>query len=85
MASISKIKTIDGTTYDINAVTVNGHSVNSDIPANAALTDTTYTFAGGENEITVTPSGGSAQKVTITPKISGLTWGDLAGISASGS
>ena len=32
-------------------------------------TDTTYTFAGGTNKFTVTPSGGSAQDVTVTPSI----------------
>lgn len=33
-------------------------------------TNTTYTFAGGTNKFTVTPSGGSAQDVTVTPSIS---------------
>ena len=32
-------------------------------------TNTTYTFAGGTNKFTVTPSGGTAQTVTITPSI----------------
>lgn len=32
--------------------------------------NTTYTFANGTNGFTVTPSGGSAQTVTITPSIS---------------
>lgn len=31
--------------------------------------DTTYTFTGGTNEFTVTPSGGTAQTVKITPSI----------------
>lgn len=31
--------------------------------------DTTYTFANGTNGFTVTPLGGSAQTVTVTPKI----------------
>ena len=34
-----------------------------------AATDTTYTFANGTNGFTVTPSGGSAQTVTITPSV----------------
>jgi hypothetical protein len=34
-----------------------------------AATDTTYTFTGGTNKITVTPSGGTAQDVTVTPSI----------------
>ena len=33
-------------------------------------TNTTYTFASGTNGFTVTPSGGSAQTVTVTPSIS---------------
>lgn len=32
--------------------------------------NTTYTFANGTNGFTVTPSGGSAQTVTVTPSIS---------------
>ena len=32
--------------------------------------NTTYTFANGTNGFTVTPSGGSAQTVTVTPNIS---------------
>jgi hypothetical protein len=31
--------------------------------------NTTYTFSGGTNGFTVTPSGGTAQKVTVTPSI----------------
>ena len=53
-----------------NAQTVNGHTVNSDVPSNATFTDTTYTFANGTNGFTVTPSGGTAQTVTVTPSIS---------------
>lgn len=52
-----------------NAQTVNGHTVNSDVPSNAVFTDTTYTFANGTNGFTVTPSGGTAQTVTVTPSI----------------
>lgn len=32
-------------------------------------TDTTYTFASGTNGFTVTPKGGSAQTITVTPSI----------------
>lgn len=35
-------------------------------------TDTTYTFANGTNGFTVTPSGGTAQTVTVTPSIDTL-------------
>ncbi len=38
------------------------------MPANPN-TNTTYTFANGTNGFTVTPSGGSAQTVTVTPSI----------------
>lgn len=31
--------------------------------------NTTYTFSGGTNQFTVTPSGGSAQTVSVTPSI----------------
>ena len=34
-----------------------------------SLTDTTYTFSGGTNKFTVTPLGGTAQDVTVTPSI----------------
>ena len=33
------------------------------------LTNTTYTFTNGTNSFTVTPSGGTAQTVTVTPSI----------------
>ena len=36
---------------------------------NKASTNTTYTFANGTNGFTVTPSGGTAQTVTVTPSI----------------
>ena len=49
MADISKIKTLDGTTHTIKDATarglLNGHTVNSDVPANAKFTDTTYSVA----------------------------------------
>lgn len=46
--------------------TINGVTVNS----TPKFTDTTYTFANGTNGFTVTPLGGSAQTVTVTPSIS---------------
>ena len=46
-----------------------GISVDSiKMPANPN-TNTTYTFANGTNGFTVTPSGGTAQTVTVTPSI----------------
>lgn len=54
------------------ASTVNGHSIFADVPSDAKFTDnnTTYTFTGGTNKFTVTPSSGTASDVTITPSIS---------------
>lgn len=62
---------IGNVAYATNAGTVNGHTVAKDVPSNAVFTDnnTTYTFANGTNGFTVTPSGGSAQTVTVTPSI----------------
>lgn len=42
MGTISKIKAPNGTTYNIDAVKVNGKTVASDVPSNAKFTDTTY-------------------------------------------
>ena len=50
--------TYDGTSW----VRDQGYNTNS-------FTNTTYTFANGTNGFTVTPSGGSAQTVTVTPSI----------------
>lgn len=38
-------------------------------------TGTTYTFANGVNGFTVTPSGGTAQTVTVTPSMTILSYG----------
>ena len=53
--------------YSRNAVTVNGHTVNADVPSDAVFTDTTYTFDTGDSngQIKVTPSGGTAQNVSV--------------------
>lgn len=45
-----------------------------------AATDTTYTFANGTNGFTVTPSGGTAQTVTVTPSIAN----NITGTGTSG-
>lgn len=54
-------------TNNLQANTINGVTVGS----SPKFTDnnTTYTFANGTNGFTVTPSGGSAQTVTVTPSI----------------
>ncbi len=56
--------------YHQESATVGGHTVAKDVPSNANFSNTTYTFANGTNGFTVTPSGGSAQTVTVTPSIS---------------
>ena len=54
-------------TNNIQANTINGVAVGN----SPKFTDnnTTYTFANGTNGFTVTPSGGTAQAVTVTPSI----------------
>lgn len=47
MGTISKIKAPDGTTYNIDAVTVNGKTVAVNVPSNAIFTDTTYSAGTG--------------------------------------
>ncbi len=49
-------------------LTVGSKTVSFTMPA-SDNTNTTYTFANGTNGFTVTPSGGSAQTVTVTPSI----------------
>ena len=50
------------------------------LKAYIAASNTTYTFTGGgENSFKVTPSGGTQQTVSVTPKLSGVTWGELKG------
>ena len=73
-----------GSTFKVPYVTVNAtghvtaiseHTVK--IPA-SDNTNTTYTFTNGTNQFTVTPSGGSAQTVTVTPSFT-VTTGDANG------
>ena len=49
MADISKIVTLDNQEYDIKDATarsaLGGHTIGTDVPANAVFTDTTYTDA----------------------------------------
>ena len=47
---------------------INGHTVQSDVPANAAFTDTTYTLSQDAldgHKITLTPSAGNPATITI--------------------
>lgn len=52
-------------TGNIQATQLNGVTIGS----SPKFTDTTYTFANGTNGFTVTPAGGTAQTVTVTPSI----------------
>lgn len=48
----------------------------------AKQSNTTYTFADGTNGFTVTPSGGTAQTVTVTPSIANNVTGNAAWTAA---
>ena len=50
----------------IGTITINGTGTDLYCQTN---TNTTYTFANGTNGFTVTPAGGNAQTVTVTPSI----------------
>ena len=60
-------------------VTITGSG--NDITIASTDTNTTYTFANGTNGFTVTPSGGTAQTVTVTPSITN----NITGSGTSGS
>lgn len=45
MANIGAIRLPNGSSYNINARSVNGHTVAVDVPSNAQFTDTTYEAA----------------------------------------
>ena len=69
-------KTINGSTTDVvTGATILGGLTKAQVTTALGYTpptsdtNTTYTFAGGTNKFTVTPSGGTAQDVTITPSI----------------
>lgn len=73
----SKLK-FNPSTGNLQATQLNGVAIGS----SPKFTDTTYTFAGGTNKITVTPSGGTAQDVAIT--VSDSTKLPLAGGTLTG-
>lgn len=50
----------------VGTLNINGTNTDLYAPTN---TNTTYSFTGGTNKFTVTPSGGTAQEVTVTPSI----------------
>lgn len=53
----------------VTLATIGGIDINAKLPANPNK-DTTYTFTGGTNKITVDPSDADAYDVSITPSIS---------------
>ena len=57
--------TFNPNTGNLQATQLNGVTIGS----SPKFTDSTYTFASGTNGFTVTPSGGSAQTVAVTPSI----------------
>lgn len=61
MADISKIVTPDGSEYNIKASTVNGHTVDKDVPSNAKFTDTLFYFSIS------TPDGHSISSTSGAP------------------
>ena len=54
--------------YLTSSSTLNATKISGTIPS-GCYTNTTYTFANGTNGFSVTPSGGTAQTVTVTPSI----------------
>lgn len=54
-----------------NNVTIEAAAGSPNVKISA--TNTTYTFDGGTNGFTVTPKGGTAQTVTVTPSIANAT------------
>lgn len=52
-----------------NNIAITPDATNDKITIAATDTNTTYTFAGGTNQFTVTPSNGTAQTVSVTPSI----------------
>ncbi|MDE6728862.1 MAG: hypothetical protein K2J80_13145, partial [Oscillospiraceae bacterium] len=79
-----------------NASTVNGHTVNADVPANAKFTDTTYSAmtgatasAAGKSGLVPTPAAGAQAKYLRgdgtwqTPPDTNTTYESMTGASAS--
>lgn len=52
----------DGTTGGMKS---SGYTIASSVPSNAKFTDTTYTIGVSGNNVTLTPSSGNAQSITV--------------------
>jgi hypothetical protein len=89
MAKISKIKLPDNTAYDINAATVNNHTVEADVPADAifhyAVTNVTVGSASKGADIAVDDitawSAGSATSTDVTGSTLTITDGTAPSLS----
>lgn len=77
MADISKIILPSGNEYNIKDASartaLGGHTISSDVPANASFSDTTYTISISNNIITLTSSTGSTSTVTLPVYNGGVT------------
>ena len=58
-----------------NASTVGGHTVGTNVPANAKFTDTVYTHPSGSGSKHI-PSGGSAGQILIWSEDGTAAWGE---------
>lgn len=73
--NISKTNIGLGNVENKSSATIRGELTSTDVTQALGYTpvqtdtNTTYTFANGTNKFTVTPSGGTAQEVTVTPSI----------------
>lgn len=93
MANISQIK-VGSTTYDIDAITVNGKTVEKNVPSNAVFTDTTYSAGSGltlssttfnhTDTITAGTAGTSSATSGSTAAIPYVTYNSTGHITAKG-
>ncbi|MFN2939539.1 hypothetical protein ACKX2D_10940 [Lachnospiraceae bacterium YH-ros2226] len=71
----------DGDGIVDNAAKVNGHTVKSDVPADAVFSDTTYTFELRDGQLTIRSSAGTKQVLTLPTSSSGGSSGDVTEVT----
>ena len=74
---ISKITLPNGTQWDIKDAKLNGHTVNSDVPAGAVFTDTTYSLVGAQGTTGLVKNGSDVVDTTLyvpTPIVGGVPY-----------
>ena len=71
----------DGDGIVDNAAKVNGHTVKSDVPADAVFSDTTYTFELRDEQLTIRSSAGTKQVLTLPTSSSGGSSGDVTEVT----